>query len=26
VFFERFMAEQGPQWIALVKSLNIEPQ
>ena len=26
VFFERFMAEQGPQWIELVKSLNIEPQ
>ena len=26
VFFERFLAEQGPKWIELVKSLNIEPQ
>ncbi len=26
VFFEKFLAEQGPQWIALVKSLNIDPQ
>lgn len=26
VFFEKFMAEQGPVWIKLVKSLNLEPQ
>jgi tripartite-type tricarboxylate transporter receptor subunit TctC len=26
VFFEKFMAEQGPVWIKLVKDLNLEPQ
>ena len=26
VFFEKILAEQGPVWIELVKSLNIEPQ
>jgi len=26
VFFAKFMAEQGPVWIDLVKSLNLEPQ
>ena len=26
VFFEKFLAEQGPVWIDLVKGLNIEPQ
>jgi tripartite-type tricarboxylate transporter receptor subunit TctC len=26
VFFEKMVAEQGPVWIDLVKSLNIEPQ
>lgn len=25
-FFEKFMAEQGPVWIKLVKDLNLEPQ
>mgnify|MGYP007123201309 CR=1 FL=1 len=25
-FFEKFMAEQGPVWIDLVKGLNMEPQ
>ena len=25
-FFEKFMAEQGPVWIDLVKGLNLEPQ
>jgi tripartite-type tricarboxylate transporter receptor subunit TctC len=26
VFFEKFLAEQGPVWIDLVKGLNLEPQ
>jgi len=26
VFFQKILAEQGPVWIELVKSLNIEPQ
>lgn len=26
VFFEKFLAEQGPVWIELVKGLNLEPQ
>ena len=26
VFFEKILAEQGPVWIDLVKSLNLEPQ
>lgn len=26
VFFEKFVAEQGPIWIKLVKDLNLEPQ
>jgi tripartite-type tricarboxylate transporter receptor subunit TctC len=26
VFFENFLAEEGPKWIAVVKSLNLEPQ
>ncbi|CAN5881810.1 tripartite tricarboxylate transporter substrate binding protein [soil metagenome] len=26
VFFEKILAEQGPVWIELVKSLNLEPQ
>jgi len=26
VFFEKFLAEQGPIWIDLVKGLNLEPQ
>jgi tripartite-type tricarboxylate transporter receptor subunit TctC len=26
VFFEKFLAEQGPIWIELVKGLNLEPQ
>ena len=25
-FFERFIAEQGPVWLKLVKDLNLEPQ
>ncbi|HYD04233.1 MAG TPA: tripartite tricarboxylate transporter substrate binding protein [Reyranella sp.] len=25
-FFEKFLAEQGPVWIKLVKDLNLEPQ
>ena len=25
-FFEKFLAEQGPVWIDLVKGLNLEPQ
>ncbi len=25
-YFEKFMAEQGPVWIKLVKDLNLEPQ
>ena len=24
--FEKFLAEQGPVWIELVKALNLEPQ
>jgi tripartite-type tricarboxylate transporter receptor subunit TctC len=26
VFFEKYLAEQGPIWIEVVKSLNLEPQ
>jgi len=26
VFFEKFLAEEGPIWIELVKGLNLEPQ
>ena len=26
VFFEKYLAEQGPVWIEVVKSLNLEPQ
>jgi tripartite-type tricarboxylate transporter receptor subunit TctC len=26
VFFEKFLAEEGPVWIELVKGLNLEPQ
>ena len=26
VFFEKYLAEQGPVWIELVKGLNLEPQ
>lgn len=26
VFFEKFVAEQGPVWLKLVKDLNLEPQ
>jgi hypothetical protein len=26
VYFEKYLAEEGPVWIALVKGLNMEPQ
>ncbi len=26
VFFEKFLAEEGPIWLELVKGLNLEPQ